>query len=101
MGLQKGRDAWCPSCRQCLDQEEVSCHCPEALEELRIQMERYTTPPPPTQSWLGQKMENFRMRRAAQRAHLKVCPRCRSQIEKNRGCNHMTCRCGHEFDWTR
>eukprot|EP00128_Syssomonas_multiformis_P013918 Colp12_sorted_trinity150504_noHs@36133 len=29
----------------------------------------------------------------------KACPSCHSRIEKNMGCNHMTCRCGHEFCW--
>lgn len=33
-------------------------------------------------------------------AHTKECPRCHSTIEKNGGCNHMTCRkCKHEFCW--
>ncbi|CAG9313202.1 unnamed protein product [Blepharisma stoltei] len=37
-------------------------------------------------------------------ANTKQCPRCRNPIEKNQGCNHMTCRrevngCGHEFCW--
>ena len=33
-------------------------------------------------------------------AHTKECPRCQSTIEKNGGCNHMTCRkCKHEFCW--
>eukprot|EP00929_Paragymnodinium_shiwhaense_P013426 TRINITY_DN12127_c0_g1_i1.p1 TRINITY_DN12127_c0_g1~~TRINITY_DN12127_c0_g1_i1.p1 ORF type:complete len:286 (+),score=29.46 TRINITY_DN12127_c0_g1_i1:211-1068(+) len=31
---------------------------------------------------------------------VKECPRCRMPIEKNGGCNHMTCRCGHEFYWS-
>ncbi|KAJ1919948.1 hypothetical protein IWQ60_007110 [Tieghemiomyces parasiticus] len=32
--------------------------------------------------------------------HTKVCVKCRAVIEKNGGCNHMTCRkCGHEFCW--
>jgi hypothetical protein len=32
---------------------------------------------------------------------LKQCPNpgCRLWIEKNGGCMHMTCRCGHEFHW--
>lgn len=31
---------------------------------------------------------------------LKACPQCQSQIEKNGGCDHMTCRCGYEFFWS-
>jgi len=37
-------------------------------------------------------------------ANTKKCPECRSPIEKNGGCMHMTCKknaggCGHEFCW--
>jgi len=35
-------------------------------------------------------------------ANTQDCPKCHSAIEKNGGCNHMTCRlksCGHEFCW--
>ncbi|SAM02395.1 hypothetical protein [Absidia glauca] len=33
-------------------------------------------------------------------AHTKECTKCHSTIEKNGGCNHMTCRkCRHEFCW--
>ncbi|KAI9816582.1 MAG: hypothetical protein M1827_001714 [Pycnora praestabilis] len=33
-------------------------------------------------------------------ANTKECPKCGSTIEKNGGCNHMTCRkCKHEFCW--
>ncbi|KAH7645500.1 protein ariadne-2-like [Dermatophagoides farinae] len=33
-------------------------------------------------------------------AHTKLCPNCSSCIEKNGGCNHMSCySCKHEFCW--
>ncbi|CCW62669.1 unnamed protein product [Phytomonas sp. EM1] len=31
--------------------------------------------------------------------HTKGCPNCNVRIEKSHGCNHMTCKCGHEFCW--
>lgn len=30
-------------------------------------------------------------------AKYKQCPNCRFWVEKNEGCDHMTCRCKYEF----
>ncbi|GJU99559.1 probable E3 ubiquitin-protein ligase ARI8 [Tanacetum coccineum] len=32
-------------------------------------------------------------------AYTKPCPGCNKPIEKNAGCMHMWCRCGHQFCW--
>eukprot|EP00048_Salpingoeca_helianthica_P015568 m.227436 g.227436 ORF g.227436 m.227436 type:complete len:474 (+) comp17212_c0_seq1:173-1594(+) len=40
------------------------------------------------------------LRASAWRAwHTKTCPACHQPIEKNGGCDHMTCRCGFEICW--
>jgi len=98
--LLKRRTAWCPTCRQPIKDEDVQQLCPGALGEVHDRQgsgDAETAPPPAT--WIERTMQAYRFRRAAQRAHLKYCPQCRFAIEKNEGCDHMTCRCGHEFDW--
>ncbi|MCD7462107.1 hypothetical protein HAX54_047808 [Datura stramonium] len=32
-------------------------------------------------------------------AFTKKCPKCLNSIEKNKGCMHMTCKCGYHFCW--
>lgn len=31
--------------------------------------------------------------------HTRMCPACGVTIWRSAGCNHMSCRCGHDFDW--
>ena len=37
------------------------------------------------------------LREIAQEQGWKTCPGCKNMVERNRGCNHMTCRCRTEF----
>lgn len=80
----------CPDCRYtycpiCLRTHNGNMTCAQAREQLVNQDEQQYN------NWVRQ--------------HAKPCPQCRRPIEKNDGCNHMTCRdnrgggCGHEFCW--
>lgn len=97
---------WCPApdCNraikvQYLDSKPVTCHCgqtfcfkcnekwhaPILCEYLR--------------NWL-KKLENDAASSAWVELNTKKCPNCFAMIEKNGGCNHMTCKkCKHEFCW--
>lgn len=66
----------CPSCsrRYCLEcghYDHGSSPCPPPADG--------------TDAWIAKKT--------------KPCPNCKEAIEKNAGCAHMTCRCGHQFCW--
>mmetsp|Transcript_6136 Transcript_6136/g.9449 ORF Transcript_6136/g.9449 Transcript_6136/m.9449 type:complete len:353 (+) Transcript_6136:164-1222(+) len=41
--------------------------------------------------------ENERRCRDWEESNAKRCKKCKAYIEKNSGCNHMTCRCGYQF----
>ena len=45
--------------------------------------------------------EQRAFRRAAVRLKLRRCPSCDAPVQKNGGCNHMSCLCGAEFQWSR
>ena len=41
--------------------------------------------------------EDEQLEQWAQQAGAKRCTRCKFFVQKNQGCDHMTCRCGYEF----
>ena len=45
--------------------------------------------------------EQRAFRRAAKRLDLRLCPSCDAPVQKNGGCNHIRCRCGADFQWSR
>ncbi|KAF9522378.1 hypothetical protein CPB83DRAFT_822882 [Crepidotus variabilis] len=84
--LQPSQNIHCPSCFKpicsaCDDEphEKMSC------EENRL----YRNP-----EERDRRNEMFMAQRG-----FKKCPSCSRWIEKNGGCNHMSCRCGAQFNW--
>ena len=47
--------------------------------------------------WTPQEQRAFE--RTAARLRLRRCPACQTPIQKQGGCDHMTCRCGNHFSW--
>jgi len=44
--------------------------------------------------------EAFELWHKGKPTDVKPCPKCKAYIEKNQGCNHMTCRsCTHQYCW--
>ncbi len=71
-------------CFECHD-EATGDHAPASCEEVQLWMKKFSS-----------ESDNLLFIRA----HTRMCPKCRSPIEKNGGCMHMTCRkCKHEFCW--
>ncbi|KAG9391716.1 IBR domain [Carpediemonas membranifera] len=68
-------------CTKCLREAHRPCSCYRVSE-----WEKMDQSDEGTKRWL--------------QIHSKKCPRCGTMIEKDRGCNHMTCKlCRHEFCW--
>eukprot|EP01107_Rhizomastix_libera_P014561 TRINITY_DN471_c0_g2_i2.p1 TRINITY_DN471_c0_g2~~TRINITY_DN471_c0_g2_i2.p1 ORF type:complete len:377 (+),score=95.05 TRINITY_DN471_c0_g2_i2:409-1539(+) len=52
------------------------------------------------QQWKVENSQSEKRFQEWKNLHTKQCPHCHVPIEKNQGCNHMTCRsCHHEFCW--
>mmetsp|Transcript_16160 Transcript_16160/g.22268 ORF Transcript_16160/g.22268 Transcript_16160/m.22268 type:complete len:639 (-) Transcript_16160:209-2125(-) len=70
-----------PFCFRCGEEAHEPCSCPQLSEWNEKCMNESETA-----NWIL--------------ANTRKCPSCNTRIEKNQGCNHMTCRlCKHEFCW--
>lgn len=79
----------CPQCSQtycsdCLTRHPVDKTCEQAEKDRKL---------------AGNKTAAARADEEWKKDHSKKCPQCKANIEKNEGCNHMTCKCGHGFCW--
>ena len=84
----KGRDDPSPTCIMCKTQ-----FCVEGCEKPHpgYTCEKH-------QEWLKENGEaDNRMQNYVLTNKIKTCNNCRWPVEKNGGCNHMTCRCGNQF----
>lgn len=83
---QEGNIAHCDTCSTsfCMVCGEEP-HAPSRCDDLRLWNEKCRNESE-TANWIL--------------ANTKSCPKCASRIEKNQGCNHITCqRCKYEFCW--
>lgn len=90
-------------CFSCLEESHIPCNCEMRKQWILLGEELYKK--------YGQKIdidEKKNLKHLDAFAWIydntKQCPNCDTPIEKNQGCNHMTCRkeaggCGYEFCW--
>jgi len=103
------RQTCCPLCKKALLNREVAaCHeflkieAPELLAA--IQGNSTSSSSSSRDEVVRGRPEDEACRACLEQfAHMeemKRCPSCNALIEKNGGCDHMTCRCGHSFNWS-
>ncbi|KAI9348598.1 hypothetical protein BDR26DRAFT_799199 [Obelidium mucronatum] len=109
----RGTMIWCPQpgCESAIEYKSwkqldldlvvptVSCSCGYHFCFSCKQGDHRPTPCKLLKVWAQKKEEDMATKNWIE-ANTKECPQCNAAIEKNGGCNHMTCRkCTHEFCW--
>ncbi|KAL7415356.1 hypothetical protein BDY24DRAFT_413497 [Mrakia frigida] len=79
------RDLNCSSCRRL-----VCINCESASHKAEITCKEF-------KAWKRAKDQDDLFVDFAVSRQLRQCTRCKMVIERNQGCSHMTCRCGHAF----
>jgi IBR domain, a half RING-finger domain len=101
MEYEAERKMYCPSCGTFVNLDgignitDLACDCGVALCAV------CTTLAHPTSTCLENQSQqtgnDSAVLELAKTEGWKQCPRCANMIELSVGCNHMTCRCGHDF----
>jgi ariadne-1 len=95
---------WCinPNCSRAIlydsgGSRDVECQCGQRFCFACLEEAHSPAPCHLVKSWI-QKNNSDKENTDWLLANTRICPQCRVPIEKNAGCNHMTCRhCKHEF----
>ncbi|KAK1282684.1 putative E3 ubiquitin-protein ligase ARI1 [Acorus calamus] len=102
------RARWCPSvphCGNAIRAEGEDLHCNEVECACGLQFCFGCGGPPhsPCSCLMWEKWNKKNTDESENANYLtlntKPCPKCSKHVEKNGGCNHMTCRCGQSFCW--
>lgn len=89
-----------PQCPFC--QTARCTSCPEAVHEgsCKDNYKRLRRQRRQKKGTLGQRFQDKRSKMWIS-MRTKPCPKCKTPIQKNKGCKHMSCRnCGHHFCWS-
>lgn len=89
--------AACPNCKRAIAEADLlACLPPEVVEAL-LDPDSHATPEVVLE--LDEEAERAFLD-AAHDLGVRCCPACHARIIKEGGCNMVTCRCGHQFDWS-
>ena len=98
---------WCPNktCNKIIEKNSyaisnsITCECETSFCFNCLQEDHNPSTCSQVEKWL-EKEVNDGENVTWLKANTKNCPKCVSAIEKNQGCNQMTCgKCGHHFCW--
>ena len=80
---------------------DQTAHAPTSCEDHRAWMQKIKDEIKDASDECGKDVDGNDLANALWlKANTKKCPRCSALIEKDEGCNHMTCRkCRHDFCW--
>lgn len=97
---EETRVAACPQCKKPLQKHELEiCMSSDAAGKLIVDAASRVATSDCRQGCADQFAEVEILAEAV--PEMKLCPACHAPIQKNGGCDHMTCRCGHEFFWSQ
>lgn len=98
---------WCPAknCNYIIEKNDfaekdiVQCKCGHSFCFKCMEEEHQPTSCKQVEQW-NEKEKSDSENLTWIKANCKPCPKCHSNIEKNQGCMHITCReCKHDFCW--